>query len=80
MGLELRRDKNHKLRSKWWYGRYTINGKRRFVNLDVEVQGVPPNNLRKLGDLAFERTQTLAQKNLDELIRKIEFLAGSIVA
>ena len=46
MGLELRRDADHNLRSKWWYGRYTVNGKRRFINLDVEVQGNPPADIR----------------------------------
>lgn len=70
MGLELRRNKNYTLRSKWWYGRYTVDGKRRFLNLGVEVQGNAPANLRKLGDLAFERTRTLAKQRLDDLIRE----------
>lgn len=37
MGLELRRNGNQQLRSNWWYGRYMINGKRRFMNLGIEV-------------------------------------------
>ena len=43
MGPELRRDKKHNLRSKWWYGRYMINGKRHFINLNVEVKGKAQN-------------------------------------
>jgi integrase len=69
MGLELRRDANHNLRSKWWYGRYTVNGKRRFINLDVEVQGNPPSDIRQKGSTAFECSRTLAQAKLNELIR-----------
>ncbi|MDD3276628.1 MAG: hypothetical protein PHP93_06220, partial [Kiritimatiellales bacterium] len=69
MGLELRRDKNHNLRSKWWYGRYTVNGKRRFINLDVEVQGKPPADIRQNGSTAFECSRALAQAKLNELIR-----------
>jgi integrase len=69
MGLELRRDADHNLRSKWWYGRYTVNGKRRFINLDVEVQGKPPADIRQTGSTAFECSRALAQTKLNELIR-----------
>jgi integrase len=68
MGLELRRDENEQLRSKWWYGRYTINGKRRFVNLGVEVKGSVPKNIRNQGDVAFECSRTLAAAKLKELV------------
>ena len=69
MGLELRRDADHNLRSKWWYGRYTVNGKRRFINLNVEVQGKPPADIRQTGSTVFECSRTLAQAKLNELIR-----------
>ncbi len=68
MGLELRRDKKHNLRSKWWYGRYMINGKRHFINLNVEVKGKVPKNIRKQGDMAFECSRTLASARLKELV------------
>ncbi|QHI70111.1 tyrosine-type recombinase/integrase [Tichowtungia aerotolerans] len=68
MGLELRRDKNHNLRSKWWYGRYIINGKRHFTNLGIEVKGNAPESLRKRGDMAFECSRTLAEAKLKELV------------
>jgi integrase len=68
MGLELRRDKKHNLRSKWWYGRYMINGKRYFTNLNVEVKGTVPKNIRRQGDMAFECSRTLASSKLKELI------------
>ncbi len=71
MGLELRRDENQVLRSKWWYGRYTANGKRNFINLGIEVRGTPPENLRHEGDMAFECSRTLASAKLNELIRSV---------
>ncbi len=71
MGLELRRDGNQQLRSNWWYGRYTANGKRHFINLGIEVRGTPPNNLRHEGDTAFECSRTLASAKLNELIRSV---------
>lgn len=68
MGLELRRDSKQQLRSKWWYGRYIINGERKFVNLGVEVKGKVPENLRQHGDMAFECSRTLAAAKLKELL------------
>ena len=68
MGLELKRDKNHNLRAKWWYGRYMINGQRHFINLGVEVKGTVPKSLRKQGNTAFECSRTLAAAKLRVLI------------
>ena len=68
MGLELRRDKKHNLHSKWWYGRYMVNGKRHCINLGVEVKGKVPKDLRKQGDMAFECSRTLAAAKLKELM------------
>jgi integrase len=68
MGLELRRDKNHNLRSKWWYGRFMVDGKRHFTNLGVEVKGKAPSDLRKSGDTAFECSRTLAAAKMKELL------------
>ena len=70
MGLELRRDKKHNLRSKWWYARYTVNGKRRFVNLGIEVKGTVPKTLHKQGNMAFECSRTLAAAKLQELLNE----------
>ncbi|MDF7824132.1 tyrosine-type recombinase/integrase [Pontiellaceae bacterium B12227] len=68
MGLEITRKKDGSLRSKWWYGRFTMNGKNTTINLGVEIKGRVPNTLRKVGDLAFERSRTQAQVKLDGLI------------
>jgi integrase len=60
MPLELRKD------SKWWYGRFEIDGKRYCVNLDVEVAGRRPDSARMTGDRAFENSRgaaTLALAN-----------------
>jgi integrase len=68
MALELRRGKDKTLRSKWWYGRYDINGKRHCVNLGIEVKGTPPASLKKTGDAEFEHSRITAQVKLDGLI------------
>ena len=72
MGLELRRDKKHNLRSKWWYGRYMINGKRHFVNLGVEVKGTVPENIRTQGNTAFECSRTLAAAKLKDFMAEAQ--------
>ena len=68
MGLELKRKEDKSLRSKWWYGRYSINGKRHCVNLGVEIKGIVPVTLRMTGDKAFEHSRLKAQVKLDGLI------------
>jgi len=68
MGPELRRDNNQNVRSKWWYGRYIINGERKFVNLGVEIKGRVQETLRWRGDGTFELSRIRAQTKLDGLI------------
>ena len=68
MGLEIQRTKESKLRSKWWYGRFVINGKASYVNLGVEIAGRVPATLRKRGDDAFELSRMKARTKLDGLI------------
>jgi hypothetical protein len=68
MGLEIQKKKDGTLRSCWWYGRFEVNGKKKYVNLGVEIKGEVPPTLRKTGDLPFERSRTLAQVKLDSLI------------
>jgi len=60
--MELRKN------SKWWYGRYQVNGKRHCVNLDVKIAGTPPKSLRDEGDAAFERSRGLAQAKLNQIV------------
>jgi integrase len=68
MSLEITRKKDGSLRSKWWYGRFEVNGKETCVNLDVQIKGTVPENLRKQGDTAFECSRTLAAAKLKALI------------
>jgi integrase len=68
MSLEVTRKKDGSLRSKWWYGRFEVNGKETCVNLDVEIKGTVPKNLREQGDTAFECSRTLASAKLKALI------------
>jgi integrase len=58
MALELRKD------SKWWYGRFEINGHRYCVNLDVEVAGERPASARQPGDRRFENSRGAALLSL----------------
>ena len=67
MGLEITRKKDGTLRSKWWYGRFTVNGKSTCVNLGVEVKGKIPDSLRNKGDSEFEYSRMRAKVKLDEL-------------
>jgi integrase len=68
MGLEMQKKKDGSLRSKWWYGRFTVNGKETFVNLDVEVKGNVPASLKARGDDAFEHSRMKAHVKLEGLI------------
>ena len=67
MGLEITRKKDGSLRSKWWYGRFTANGKSSCINLGVEIKGRVPATLRKKGNSEFEYSRMRAQVKLDEL-------------
>ena len=69
MPLELRKDRNGKIRNHW-YGRYEANGKRYCVNLGVEVRGKIPTSLKQFGDIAFERSRAEAQLKLKHLIEE----------
>lgn len=62
MPLELRKD------SRWWYGRYQVNGKTHVVSLGVPVPKVRPASLREEGNAAFERSRAVAQTKLDQHI------------
>jgi integrase len=62
MPLELQRG-----RSKWWYGRFEVNGRNLCRNLGVEVKGVIPAALSQLGDMVFERSRAKAQAALEKL-------------
>ncbi len=53
--------------SKWWYGRYEVNGKRHCVNLGIRISGTPPASLLDQGDATFERSRGLAQAKLDQI-------------
>lgn len=62
MALEL-----HPKRSKWWYARVVVDGRKLNKNLGVEWRGVPPLSLRGRGDEAFELSRAKAQAALERL-------------
>lgn len=67
MGLEIQRRKDGTLRSKWWYGRFEVDGSLKCINLDVEICGNIPLKLCQRGDNAFENSRMKAQFKLDQL-------------
>lgn len=73
MALEIQKG-----RSKWWYGRVTINGKQVVKNLGVEIKGVIPGSLRETGDAAFERSRERAQVELERLQSESKRKATSV--
>lgn len=54
--------------SKWWYGRWDVNGKTYCKNLGVEIKGRPSQKRGAPGDAAFEKSKGQAQTKLDQLI------------
>ncbi len=66
MSLVLRKE------SKWWYGRYSVDGKEYVKNLHVEVRGTRPAKLKDTGSVHFENSRGEAQAALDKLIAEIE--------
>ena len=67
MALEIQRGK-----SKWYYARITVNGKKFYQNLRVRIEGTPPKSLREEGDVAFERSRLKAMVKHDELELKLK--------
>ena len=78
MPLELRRQRDGSLRDSW-YGRFEVDGKIQYVNLDVRVAGTPPDSrsLRHEGDAAFERSRATAQSKPDGIVEEARSKQGS---
>jgi len=78
MPLELRRQRDGSLRDTW-YGRFEVDGKLQYVNLNVRVAGTPPasRSLRDEGDTAFERSRATAQAKLDGIVEDARSKQGS---
>ncbi len=65
MSLELRKN------SKWWYGKFTLQGKARVLSLKVKVEGMRPATLADKGDERFERSRVRANDKFLELKAEI---------
>ncbi len=88
MSISLRMQRDGKAWRKHWYGEYRdADGRRKVVNLAVELKGTPPasGKLRDPGDAAFEKSREKAQDALklfqDEARRKgrVEHLAEKLI-
>lgn len=68
MGLAIRKDKHGQIYPNWFGEFRDSNGKRVCIDLDVEIQGTPPEpfSLKKEGDAAFEVSRQAAKKVLKE--------------
>ena len=58
--------------SKWWYGRYKVDGKEYIKNLHVEIKGVPPPPDQEHGSVQYERSRVKAETVLQGLMTEIE--------
>jgi len=79
MPIELRTQRDGRIRDTW-YGRYEVNGRRQYVNLDIKIAGTPPasKSLKDEGDLAFERSRLSAQMKLDQIIAEARSKNNSV--
>ena len=71
MPVELKTQRDGRIRDTW-YGRYEINGRKHYLNLDVKVAGNPPASLslRDEGDGAFERSRATALAKLESIVEE----------
>lgn len=71
MPLKLVFNPDGSLKSKWWYGVYEINGRRKVHALGIRVKGKQiPTSLKEEGDRAFEDSRIRAQAELEAVIEK----------
>lgn len=65
MGLAIKKN------SAWWYGRYMLNGKEHFTNLQIKVRGTRPRTLGETGSVQFENSRGEAQAAFDNLLDRV---------
>jgi len=65
MGLAIKKN------SSWWYGRYKVEGKEYYKNLQVKIRGSRPKKLSETGSVQFENSRGEAQAALDTLLEDI---------
>ena len=58
--------------SRWWYGLFSANGRRKSVNLGVKIGGRRPDSLTQTGDDEFERSRGAAQVEYARRQREFE--------
>jgi integrase len=57
--------------SRWWYGAYKAAGKRKAVNLRVEIRGTPPGASEEMGSVQFEKSKSEAESALKTLLAEM---------
>jgi hypothetical protein len=67
MGVILKKGRDGRPR-RTWCGVYELKGRRYEVNLGIAIRGMPPETLRDLGDIVFERSRVKAQEKLNIIV------------
>ena len=57
--------------SKWWYGSFRIDGRRKTINLHIEIRGTPPKEDEEFGSAQFERSKGEADSALKALLTEV---------
>ena len=57
--------------SKFWYGRFQVDGKRKVKNLFVEIRGTPPSENEEYGSVQYERSRAEAEASLKSILAEI---------
>jgi len=57
--------------SKWWYGCYRADGKRKAVNLRVEIRGAPPAPDQEHGSVHFEKSRSEAEAAMQAHLQEV---------
>lgn len=57
--------------SKWWYGCYRTDGKRKAVNLRIEIRGAPPAPDQEYGSIQYEKSRSEAQAAMQAHLREL---------
>lgn len=57
--------------SRFWYGRFQVDGKRKVKNLKVEIRGTPPGENEEYGSVQFEKSKSEAEAALKSLLEEM---------
>lgn len=71
MSIRLKRNPSGVLRPHF-YGRMSVDGKLRDINVGIKWKGTPPDDLRSPGCPVFERSRDLAERKMGEIQEEVQ--------